>query len=77
MTINARSHRSHAAAHASVGMTWLLNPAAAIDARRRTCRRGDDMAASVPKCLTLKKVDTIVNKNGDGEVSLSRRRKSK
>ena len=40
-----RSHRSQAIAHASVGMTWLLNSAAAIDARRRTCPRWHDMAA--------------------------------
>ena len=54
-------------------------------------QRRHDMAACI--CLTLKKVDTIVNKNGenqketeeiqsrrkngDGEASLSRRRKSK
>lgn len=44
MTINGRSHRSHAAAHASVGMTWLLNPAAAADARHRTIQRRHDMA---------------------------------
>ena len=42
----SRSHRSQAAAHASAGMTWLLNSAAAIDARRdRTGPRWNDMAA--------------------------------
>ena len=40
-----RSHRSQAIAHASVGMTWLLNSAAVIDARRRTCPCWHDMAA--------------------------------
>ena len=45
MTMTGRSHRSHATAHASVGMTWLLNPAAAIDARQRTSLCRHDMAA--------------------------------
>ena len=56
-----RSHRSHAAAHASVGMTWLLNSAAATAARHHTgqprhakatetCpRRHDKSAAGRPK----------------------------
>ena len=45
--MRGRSHRSHAAAHASVGMTWLLNSAAAIDARHRASPRRHDMAAGV------------------------------
>ncbi len=45
MTMIFRSHRSQAVAHASVGMTWLLNSAAAIDARQRTCQRRHDMVA--------------------------------
>ena len=39
MTMPGRSHRSHAAAHASEGMTWLLSSAAATDARPRTSQR--------------------------------------
>ena len=38
MTMIGRSHRSHAAAHASVGMTRLLNSAAATDARQCTSK---------------------------------------
>ena len=34
-----------AIAQASVGMTWLLNSAAAIDARQRASQRRHDMAA--------------------------------
>ena len=45
MTMISRSHRFLAAAHASVGMTWLLNSAAVRDARRRTYPRRHDMAA--------------------------------
>ena len=40
-----RSHRSLAVAHASVGMTWLLNSAAAIDARHHIYPRRHDMGA--------------------------------
>ena len=51
-----RSHRSQAIAHASVGMTWLLNSAAATDARRRTCPCWHDMAAGTsPKDDLLSK----------------------
>ena len=32
-------------------MTWLLNSAAAIDARHRTCLRRQDMAASAIRTL--------------------------
>jgi len=34
-----------AIAKAGVGMTWLLNSAAATDARQRTSQRRHDMAA--------------------------------
>ncbi len=52
-----RSHRSQAIAHASVGMTWLLNSAAATDASRRTCPCWHDMAAGTsPKDDLLSKL---------------------
>ncbi len=47
MTMISRSHRSHAAAHASAGMTWLLNSATATDARQRTGPCWHDMAAEL------------------------------
>ena len=46
-----RSHRSQAIAHASVGMTWLLNSAAAIDARHHTYPRRHDLAAGAIRTL--------------------------
>ena len=46
-----RSHRSQAIAHASVGMTWLLNSAAAIDARHHTYPRRHGMAAGAIRIM--------------------------
>ena len=46
-----RSHRSHAAALASVGMTWLLNSVAAIDARAAPVHAVKNMAASAIRTL--------------------------
>ena len=51
MTMTSRSHRSHAAAHANEGMTWLLNSAAAKDARHRAFQRRRDMAAGAIRTL--------------------------
>ena len=39
------------AAQASVGMTWLLNSAAAIDARQRAGKRLHDLAAGAIRTL--------------------------
>ena len=40
-----------AIAHASVGMTWLLNSAAAIDARQRVSQCRHDMAAGAIRIM--------------------------
>ncbi len=40
-----------AIAKAGVGMTWLLNSAAATDARHHTCQRRHDMATGAIRTL--------------------------
>ena len=63
-----RSHRSHAAAHASVGMTWLLNSAAATDARHRTSPCRHDMAILRSHCKISSNRTDPKNPNVFGKV---------